>query len=301
MPETRLRPGISGNSACSQSDHSPCRRTNWRSAKSKRATGSAGVRVDGQFGGGDGAIPAQAVGRAFDAEGGAAVGQSRADDPAAGNFRAGFGRVAGEEGEGSVAAREVGRTHAGQRFGFAFGGRKVGRHADDLGRHAGLGKQLPEGPSGAHGMDAAAAQGDAVGTERQNVGGLDDLRHRSHRHVGRGIALHEVEDAVTAGVHAGDHGGPGHGALRRDGGGEALEIAFAAEAIEIGQRAPVVFEEHRVHAVDADNDELAAGEARDRMRAAGCHEREDEQRAGFHATASFRRSAGRWNRLRPSM
>ena len=54
--------------------------------------------------------------------------------------------------------------------------------------------------------------------------------------------MHEIEDAVTAGVEAGDERGPCHGTLRRDGGGQALEIALAAEPVEVGERRPVAFQ-----------------------------------------------------------
>ena len=46
MPETRLRPGISGNSACSQSDHSPCREDELAVREIETGDGLGGVRMD---------------------------------------------------------------------------------------------------------------------------------------------------------------------------------------------------------------------------------------------------------------
>ena len=83
--------------------------------------------------------------------------------------------------------------------------------------------------------------------------------------------MHEVEDAVSAGIHAGDEGGPSHGTLRRHGGSHALEIAAAPQPVEIRKRIPMAFKKAGVHGVDAEHDDFlvyrrsVAGAARERQ------------------------------------
>jgi hypothetical protein len=57
--------------------------------------------------------------------------------------------------------------------------------------------------------------------------------------------------------------------LWRYGGGQALEIALLAKAAEVGERIPVAFEKDRIHAVDADDDELSTCGLRGLARASG--------------------------------
>ena len=66
--------------------------------------------------------------------------------------------------------------------------------------------------------------------------------------------MDEVEDAVAAGVHAGDHAGPGHRTLRRDRGGQAAKRAPLPETIQIRQIGEMSFHKNRIHAVDAKHD-----------------------------------------------
>ena len=66
--------------------------------------------------------------------------------------------------------------------------------------------------------------------------------------------MDEIEDAVTAGVHAGDHAGPGHRTLRRDRGGQAAKRALLPEMIQVRQIGEVSFHKNRIHAVDAEHD-----------------------------------------------
>ncbi len=71
--------------------------------------------------------------------------------------------------------------------------------------------------------------------------------------------MDEIENAVAAGVHAGDYGGPSHGTLRRHRSGEAAERALLAEMVQVRERGEVGFHEDRVHAVHAEYDHPLAG------------------------------------------
>ena len=81
--------------------------------------------------------------------------------------------------------------------------------------------------------------------------------------------MDEIVDAVAVGVHTGDECGPCHRALRRRSRLQWLEITLAAQPVEIGQRAPVLLDELRVHAVYAENDDAPAGRLRPRDSATG--------------------------------
>jgi len=65
--------------------------------------------------------------------------------------------------------------------------------------------------------------------------------------------MHEIEEAVLAGVGAGDEGGPGDGALRGCGGGEAGETALVAQAFQVGEFVDVALDEAGVHAIDSED------------------------------------------------
>ena len=96
------------------------------------------------------------------------------------------------------------KSYAGKRLGFAIGGREVGGHADHAGGHALFGEQLPEGAAGTQAVRAARGERDHVGADGEGVSGLGDFRHGRRRQAGGGVATDEIEDAVTARVHAGD-------------------------------------------------------------------------------------------------
>ena len=70
--------------------------------------------------------------------------------------------------------------------------------------------------------------------------------------------MNEIEDAVAARIHAGNHVGPSHRALRRNTGGQVTVGPRAHQLREVGHF-PFLHElvqELGIHAVDAENDEL---------------------------------------------
>lgn len=70
--------------------------------------------------------------------------------------------------------------------------------------------------------------------------------------------MNEIENAVSAGVHAGNHVGPRHRALRRDARGQRVIRAFLHQPGKV-RHLPFLHEfvqELGIHAVDAENDEL---------------------------------------------
>jgi hypothetical protein len=82
-----------------------------------------------------------------------------------------------------------------------------------------LGERLPERFAFAQAAHAAAGKRDFVGAQRKSVARLQRLRHRGERHARRRIAVDKIENAVPAGIPAGDETRPRHGALRRNAGG----------------------------------------------------------------------------------
>ena len=69
--------------------------------------------------------------------------------------------------------------------------------------------------------------------------------------------MYEIEDAMLGGIEARDEGRPRHRALRRRGSREPRESALVAHAVKIRQLGPVTLDKARVHAVDADDDQLS--------------------------------------------
>ena len=75
------------------------------------------------------------------------------------------------------------------------------------------------------------------------------------------VAVDEVEDAVRAGPGAVDEVGPGDRALRRNAGAQIAEAARRPQLGQVGEQALAAScfrTELRVHAVDADDDDLLA-------------------------------------------
>jgi hypothetical protein len=73
--------------------------------------------------------------------------------------------------------------------------------------------------------------------------------------------MDEVIDFMLARIHARNERGPGHRALRRHYGGQGLEVTFGLKPLEM-RHLPLVhetLENHRVHAVDTQDDHLACG------------------------------------------
>ena len=68
--------------------------------------------------------------------------------------------------------------------------------------------------------------------------------------------MHEVEDAVLRRVQTGDKCGPGYRTLRRHGRAQPPEAALVPQACGVGQVAPVPLQEARIHAIDAQHDDL---------------------------------------------
>ncbi len=84
--------------------------------------------------------------------------------------------------------------------------------------------------------------------------------------IGRvlGVAMDKIENTVRAGPGTIDEVGPGHGTLGRHAGAEVAEAPRRAQLLEVGQQ-PIAhhgFRQSRVHAVDADYNNLLAGAAR---------------------------------------
>src|SRR5256885_2281956 len=113
--------------------------------------------------------------------------------------------------------------------------------------------------------------------------------------------MDEVEDAVPAGIHAGGYARPRYRTLRRNGGSQGLEIAVAAQLVQIREGTPVGRKELRIHTVDPEDDHALAGCLCRRMRASASENREDGN-PGLHAAAS-RSAAGApfWKSDFPSM
>ena len=92
-------------------------------------------------------------------------------------------------------------------------------------------------------------------TVKVRAGRFGPRRRQIRRHRLR-VAMDEVEDAVAARVEAGDEGGPGHRALRRDRRAERREAARGGQLREIRQPAAVDQVRVRlvVEAVEAEHD-----------------------------------------------
>src|SRR4051812_1667496 len=104
-----------------------------------------------------------------------------------------------------------------------------------------LPKNLPKSPATPELADAAAGQGDLISANGERPSWPLDLSHRRERLHGSRIAVHEIEDAMAAGIHPGNEGGPGNRALRRDGGGQPVKGAGLCQEREIRQILPVSF------------------------------------------------------------
>ena len=70
--------------------------------------------------------------------------------------------------------------------------------------------------------------------------------------------MDEIKDAVPACIHAGDQVRPGHRTLRRNAGGEQAERSLLRQGGKIRHPAlgHELFQQLRIHAVDAENDDL---------------------------------------------
>ena len=99
--------------------------------------------------------------------------------------------------------------------------------------------------------------------------------------------MDEIEDAVAAGVHAGDQVGPGDRALGRNAGGELAERSFARELGKIRHFALLheLAEQLRIHAINAENDELV------RIRALARDQESDAEECGEQPERSSQRPA----------
>ncbi len=171
-------------------------------------------------------------------------------------------KLRGVERELAGRADRVGRAHAAELVAGGARGREVGRHANDPALHAVLLQHLPERRAVAQQLDRAPGRhlpaADAVAV----LGGLGAAGRQVGQH-GLGVAVHEVEDAVAAGVHAGDEVRPGHRALRRHRGPERREAAGLGQPRQVGQLA--LGHQPRghavVHAVEAEHDHPLAAVA----------------------------------------
>ena len=109
-----------------------------------------------------------------------------------------------------------------------------------------------------------------------------------------GIAMDEIEDAVPAGVHAGNQVRPGHRTLRRNAGGQQPERSLLSEGRKVRHLAlgHELFQKLRVHAVDAENDELLiavplSGLAGKRQHGRCAHQQAENKLSGFVAGARW--------------
>jgi hypothetical protein len=160
---------------------------------------------------------------------------------------------------GAVLATHVDRAHAGERLGPGGRRRVVPRNPVDLDVDAGPVEDVPEG-------DAAAIVDEFVSSKRDRVAKQLDAgnrlvarrpRRRRERLVGLGIPVDEVEHAVAPGVAPGDEVRPGHRALRGRAGSERLIGPLLRQAREV-RHAPFAHqpvEDHRIHAVDAQDED----------------------------------------------
>ena len=122
-------------------------------------------------------------------------------------------------------------------------------------------KNLPEGRTLPQLLSTAAAERYGPRTKADRVLRSFDLGRREVETQSLRIAMNEIKNPVTAGVHPGDQIRPRHGALRRDAGGEFPKVALRCQLREVGHLALTheLAQELRVHAIDAqDNQALIA-------------------------------------------
>ena len=239
-------------------------------------------------------------------------------DVAAGQALGGVEELGGVERE-EARTVEIGRPHAGQLAARAAGWRIVRRHAQHPALDAVLLERLPERLALAQRLVAAAGEREPPLAELQREAFFAGLGIGGERHHGRRIAVDEVEDAVAAGVHAGDEVRPRHRALRRHRGLERRELTGPLHARHVGQPALVdqVACEPVVEAVEAEHDDAPVGRSVTATRQG--ENQVGEQRdcslqtaqtscaptsmpeAGSHATFRFGSAAGSPNSGLPSM
>ena len=129
-------------------------------------------------------------------------------------------------------------------------------------------QQLPEGRSLMEQPNVSRRERQPVRTNGERVDGLVGFRHRRKGLHGGGVAMNEIENAVPAGVHAGDEGRPRHRTLRWNRGAQPAEIATPAQGRHVGQDIPMALNEAGVHAVHSEHDEAMCGD-RDVLAAGG--------------------------------
>ena len=172
-------------------------------------------------------------------------------------------RVGGVEGVLAVGRIERRRHHPGEGQALGRLDREIGGHAPDVGRHVGLGQDLPEARAGAVGV-GRPAQGELPVPPQADDVGRGDRGGGGGRHTGHRIAVDEVEDAVPAGVAAGDEVRPGHRRLGWDGGAQRVHPAAVLHqsgevAHPIGIARDGLGQQVGVHPVDAQDDHLLEG------------------------------------------
>ena len=203
---------------------------------------------------------------------GVAVDDFGAKDAAAGDRAFGDFQVVGVIRKGALRAAKVGCAHAGESL-PGVDGRVVGGHMND-GR-GDASEQFPEGFSFAEGDDPRAGEREFVGTEGNRESRGAGLAHGQRWFERNGVAMDEVEDAVTRGVQAGGEGRPGDGALRRSGRREAAKASLIAEVGEVRKIGPVALDEFGVHAVDAEDDDLPGCGVRPAASGEGHHRQQE--------------------------
>ena len=95
-------------------------------------------------------------------------------------------------------------------------------------------EDLPEGDALPQLFGAATAERDRPIAQMNRVLWPLDFGGREIKAQRFWIAMDEVEDSVSTGVHARDEIRPRHRTLRRDAGGEWAEIALSLELREVG-------------------------------------------------------------------
>ncbi len=130
------------------------------------------------------------------------------------------------------------------------------RHGDgeDAGAHAGLARRHPEGSAAARRRQARPRDREVVEEEPRRLA----RHHREIGQVGLRIAHEKIVDVVLARVGARRERGPRGRGLRRMRRLETMEPALRGQLGEVGQLAGLdpPFGEFRVHAVEAQDDEL---------------------------------------------
>ncbi len=171
-------------------------------------------------------------------------------------------RSAGVKVEDAIGPLEVGGVHAGQRSLPGRDGRIVRRHLEDRGRDAGILEDLPEGPDFTEVADLTGREGNDGLADPDGLRGTRGFRRGEDGEISSGITVDEIEDGVTARVHAGDEVRPGHGRLRRQACPERPKVAALGEEPGEGREPAFVHPPPRqdgIQSVEAEDDHLLRG------------------------------------------